>query len=117
MAKYSAPLRRLVFTGVFIAAAAAAPLVGLQLASDPGAALAQGCQEGEEPDQFTTTCVPFMVPTSPPLFQTTAANPDVPEIQGIPCIGHNSGACLGLAENEAAAGPPAQPRSTISASP
>lgn len=79
--------------------------------------MAQGCQGGEEPDQFTMTCVPFMVPTSPPLFQVTAANPDVPEIQGIPCIGHNAGACIGLAENEAAAGPAAQPRSTISASP
>ncbi|OBG86776.1 hypothetical protein A5698_27075 [Mycobacterium sp. E136] len=117
MAKYSAPLRRLVLTGVFVAAAAAAPLAGLHLASEPSAAVAQGCQGGEEPDQFTMTCVPFMVPTSPPLFQVTAANPDVPEIQGIPCIGHNAGACIGLAENEAAAGPAAQPRSTISASP
>lgn len=116
MANSSFPLRRLVLTGAFIAAAAAGPVIGLYQAQ-PDAPLAQGCQGGEEQDQFTMTCVPFMVPTSPPLFQTTAANPDVPEIQGIPCIGHNSGACMGLAEDEAAAGPPAQPRSTISASP
>ncbi|OBB73282.1 hypothetical protein A5790_04125 [Mycobacterium sp. 852002-51152_SCH6134967] len=117
MANYSVPLRRLVLTGAFIVAAAAGPMAALHVASEPSAALAQGCQGGEEQDQFTMTCVPFMVPNSPPLFQTTAANPDVPEIQGIPCIGHNAGACLGLAEDEAAAGPPAQPRSTISASP
>ncbi|KUI41354.1 hypothetical protein AU197_02145 [Mycobacterium sp. IS-1590] len=117
MAKYSVPLRRLVYTGAFMIAAAAAPVAAVHLASEPSPALAQGCQGGEEPDQFTVTCVPFMVPNSPPPFQVTAANPDVPEIQGIPCIGHNAGACLGLAENEVAAGPPAQPRSTISASP
>ncbi|KUH99774.1 hypothetical protein AU190_14565 [Mycolicibacterium acapulense] len=98
-------------------AAAAGPMAALHVMPEPSAALAQGCQGGEENDQFTMTCVPFMVPNSPPLFQTTAANPDVPEIQGIPCIGHNAGGCLGLAEDEAAAGPPAQPRSTISASP
>lgn len=117
MANFSAPVRRLVVAGVFVAAAAAAPLAGAHLVSDPSVAVAQGCQGGEEPDQFTMTCVPFVVPNSPPLFQVNAANPDVPEIQGIPCIGHNAGACMGLAENEAAAGPPAQPRSTISASP
>ncbi|MGE2721442.1 hypothetical protein [Mycolicibacterium celeriflavum] len=117
MAIDSAPLRRLVLTGAFLVAAAAGPMAAAHLVSEPGAAVAQGCQGGEEQDQFTMTCVPFMVPNSPPPFQVTAANPDVPEIQGIPCIGHNAGACLGLAEDEAAAGPPAQPRSTISASP
>ncbi|KUI05905.1 hypothetical protein [Mycobacterium sp. IS-3022] len=116
MANSSFPLRRLVLAGGFFVAIAAAPAVGLGLAG-PDAALAQGCQSGEEADQFTTTCVPYLVPTSPPLFQTTAANPDVPEIDGIPCIGHNSGACMGLAEDEAAMGPPAQPRSIISSSP
>lgn len=110
----SFPLRRLVLVGGFLVSLAAAPAVGLTGA--PGA-LAQGCQSGEETDQFTTTCVPYLVPSAPPLFQTTAANPDVPEINGIPCIGHNAGACMGLAEDEAAMGPPPQPRSIISSSP
>ncbi|WP_165827543.1 hypothetical protein [Mycolicibacterium sp. GF69] len=116
MANSSFPLRRLVVVGAFIAAAAG-PVIGLYSVPERGVALAQGCQGGEEQDQFTMTCVPFLVPTSPPLFQTTAANPDVPEIQGIPCIGHNAGGCIGLAEDEAAQGPPVQPRSIISASP
>ena len=117
MTNSSFSLRRRVLIGGFIVAAAAAPVVGISATPEPGSPVAQGCQSGEENDQFTTTCTPFLVPSSPPLFTTTAANPDVPEIQGIPCIGHNSGACLGLAENEAAAGPPAQPRSIISSSP
>ncbi|MEO3758277.1 hypothetical protein ABGB19_08340 [Mycobacterium sp. B14F4] len=117
MTNSSFSLRRLVLIGGFFVAAAAAPVAGIHATPAPGSPVAQGCQSGEEQDQFTTTCMPFLVPNSPPLFTTTAANPDVPEIDGIPCIGHNSGACLGLAENEAAAGPPAQPRSTISSSP
>lgn len=117
MTNSSFSLRRLVLTGGFIVAAAAAPVAGIYSAPQPESSVAQGCQSGEEQDTFTTTCTPYLVPSSPPLFTTTAANPDVPEIQGIPCIGHNSGACLGLAENEAAFGPPAQPRSTISSSP
>lgn len=108
-------LRRQFLIGAFIVAAAAAPGVAV-FTAEPGSTLAQ-CTSGEEMDTFTTTCVPFMVPKSPPLFTTTAANPDVPEIDGIPCIGHNSGACMGLAEEQASMGPPVQPRSTISSSP
>jgi hypothetical protein len=110
-------LPRLILIGGFIVAAAAAPTVGFYSTPGPVLSVAQGCQSGEEQDQYTLTCTPFLVPNSPPLFSTTAANPDVPEIAGIPCIGHNSGACLGLAEEEQAMGPPVQPRSIISSSP
>ncbi|HEX2285467.1 MAG TPA: intersectin-EH binding protein Ibp1 [Mycobacterium sp.] len=115
MATPSFTFRRLLLIGGFAVAAAAAPSVALISTPEPGASLAQ-CSSGEEHDTFTTTCVPFMVPTSPPLFTTTAANPDVPEIAGIPCIGHNSGACLGLAEDQALIPHPV-PESTISSSP
>jgi hypothetical protein len=116
MATSSFVIRRLILIGGFIVATAAVPTIAVSSTPEPAAPLAQ-CSSGEEQDTFTTTCVPYMVPTSPPLFTTTAANPDVPEIQGIPCIGHNSGACLGLAEDEAAMGPQPVPRSTISSSP
>jgi hypothetical protein len=75
------------------------------------------CTSGEEEDVYTTTCVPFMVPNSPGGFTTTAANPDIPEIDGVPCTGHDSGACLGLAEEQQDMGPQPVPRSTISSSP
>ncbi len=76
------------------------------------------CADGEEEDVFTATCTPFLVPNSPEGFTSTAANPDIPEIEGVPCTGgRSSGACIGLSENEADAGPQPVPRSTISASP
>jgi hypothetical protein len=103
--------------GAFIVAAATAPAIAAFSTPEPGNPQAQGCSTGEEEDQFTTTCVPFMVPNAGSPFTTTAANPDVPEIDGIPCIGHNSGQCYGLAENQAAMGPPVIPRSIISSSP
>ena len=112
--------RRLLLAGGFAIAIAIAPAAAIVAhpthATDftPLAA----CDAGEEEDVFTTTCAPFMVPNSPEGFTSTAANPDIPEIEGVPCTGgRSSGACIGLAENEADMGPQPIPRSTISASP
>ncbi|MGV0790284.1 intersectin-EH binding protein Ibp1 [Mycolicibacterium sp. XJ1819] len=116
MATCSFAIRRFLVVGGFAVAAMAVPAVSAYSTPAPQAPLAQ-CHQGEESDVFTTTCTPMLVPNSPPIFSATAANPDVPEIQGIPCIGHNAGACIGLAENAEAAGPAAIPRSTISSSP
>ena len=107
---------RLVLAGGFALAVAAAPAVALVAQPNHVVAVAS-CSSGEEQDVFTTTCTPMLVPNSPQGFTTTAANPDIPEIQGIPCTGHDSGACIGLAEDQAAAGPQPIPRSTISSSP
>jgi hypothetical protein len=115
MATSSFAIRRHLLIGAFIVAAAAAPAFAAISTPVPGVLQAQ-CKGGEEPDQFTTTCVPFMVPNAGSPFSTTAANPDVPEIDGIPCIGHNAGQCVGLAEDQALV-PNVTPRSTISASP
>ena len=38
-------------------------------------------------------------------------------IDGVPCTGHNSGQCIGLAEESEAMGPQPVPRSTVSSSP
>lgn len=111
----SSPSRRL-----FVAAALAVGALGVPavLASHVApAGLHTDCSGGEEMDVFTTTCTPFLVPNSPQGFDTTAANPDIPEIEGVPCTGRDSGACIGLSEDEAAAGPQPVPRSTISSSP
>jgi len=103
-------LRRTLLTSAFMGAAVIAPML-----VTPAPASAQ-CQSGEEHDVFTTTCVPFLTPRSP--ITTTGANPDVPEVDGIPCVGgRSSAACYGLLEDAQAAGPPAIPRTTISASP
>lgn len=108
--------RRYLLIGAVVVACAAAPAVAAYSIPEPGIAQAQ-CTSGEESDQFTTTCVPYLVPNSGPSgFTTTAANPDIPEIDGIPCTGRDSGACIGLSEDQSLL-PNVTPRSTISSSP
>ena len=119
MTTYPITARRLILAGGFALVIAITPAVAIvahsthATDSKPLAA----CDTGEEEDVFTTTCTPFLVPNSPQGFTTTAANPDIPEINGIPCTGRDSGACIGLSEDDAAAGPQPVPRSTISSSP
>lgn len=115
MATSSFAIRRHLLIGAFVVAAAAAPAVAAFSVPEPGTAKAQ-CTGGEEADQFTATCVPFMVPNSGSPYTATAANPAVPMIDGIPCIGHNTGQCYGLAEDQALI-PNVTPRSTFSSSP
>lgn len=115
MATFHLPARRLILAGGFAVAVAAAPAIAIFAAptSEP-ASLAQ-CPAGEEVDTYTTICTPFMVPNAGAPFQS--ANPDIPSVMGIPCTGHNSGQCIGLAEEAQAEGPQPIPQSTISSSP
>jgi hypothetical protein len=120
MTTFPLSTRRLMLAGGFALAVAIAPAAAIvaypthATDSKPMAA----CATGEEEDVFTTSCTPFLVPNSPEGFSTNAANPDIPEVDGVPCTGgRSSGACIGLAEDEAAAGPQPVPRSTISSSP
>ncbi len=108
-------VRRLLIAGGFVLAIAAAPVVSAFAAPSAvsGSPLAD-CASGEDADQYTGECVPFAVPNSPAPFTTTAANPDVPEIDGVPCTGSDSGACIGLAEN---APQYVAPESTVGSSP
>lgn len=109
--------RRLLLAGGFALAIAITPAVAIVAHPTDSRPLAQ-CSDGEEEDVFTASCTPILVPNSPEGFTSTAANPDIPEIEGVPCTGgRSSGACIGLAENEADAGPQPVPRSTIEASP
>jgi hypothetical protein len=112
----SFPARRALAISVLAVAVSIAPAAYLIAQPATPAALA-ACNSGEEEDQFTTTCTPFLVPNSPQGFTTTAANPDIPEIDGVPCTGRDSGSCIGLAEEQEAEGPQPVPRSTISSSP
>jgi hypothetical protein len=110
---------RVMLVGGFALAVAAAPVTAVLSAPVSVAA----CASGEEEDTFTTVCTPFMVPRSGQIFTTIPGNPDLPAVElpggggAIPCTGHNSGECIGLAEEDQAMGPPPIPRSTISASP
>ena len=112
MATLKFPGQRLILAGGFAVAIAAAPAIAVFAAATPDVApMAQSCAGGEEPDQFTGVCVPHTVPNSGSVFTTLPGNPDVPTIGGIPCIGHNSGSCIGLAEEQQAmtVTPPPEP--------
>ncbi len=117
MANSSIPSHRLVLAVALALAALAAPVAVMATPMSADSSPLAACTTGEEEDVYTTSCVPFLVPNSPDGFSTNAANPDIPEIQGVPCTGHDSGACIGLSEEQQDMGPQPIPRSTISSSP
>jgi hypothetical protein len=108
--------KRLILAGGFAVAVAAAPAIAVFAVPSDSVPLAQ-CPSGEEEDQFTGVCIPHTVPNSGSTFSSIPGNPDLPAVDGIPCTGHNSGQCIGLAEESQAMGPQPVPHSTISSSP
>jgi hypothetical protein len=119
MATFQLSARRLILAGGFAVAVAAAPAIAaFAVPATDIAPIAQGCPGGEEADQFTGVCVPHTVPNSGPSpFSTSAGNPDIPMINGIPCTGHNSGECIGLAEEQQASTFTPPPAPIVSSSP
>ncbi len=120
MANFPIPGRRFSMAAVLALAVVGAPAIAVMAVPDSAVSTPlAACTGGEEEDVYTTTCVPFMVPNSPDDsgFTTTPANPDIPEIDGIPCTGRDSGACIGLSEEQQDMGPQPVPRSTIESSP
>ncbi len=119
--KFSA--RRLIIAGAFAAAAAAAPAIAVVAMPTPAATPLAQCPGGEEPDLYTSICVPHLVPNAGEPYQAIGGNQDLAAVSipggggAIPCTGHNSGQCIGLAEESASEGPAAVPRSTVDSSP
>jgi hypothetical protein len=107
MATFQFPVRRLILAGGFAVVAAAAPAMAvIAVPASPASPLALTCPTGEEEDLYTGVCVPHTVPNSGSVpnaggtFQSIPGNPDVPEVDGIPCTGANTGQCIGLAEEQ-----------------
>jgi hypothetical protein len=90
--------RRLITVWAF-AVAIAAP-IGVVVAvtpAEPAANVAQ-CSGGEEPDGFTTTCVPFMTPKTPGTTATaTGAGACPPGVSGTECAPQSDDATNPLA--------------------
>ena len=89
MATLHLPTRRFILAGGFAVAIAAAPtfaVFAVPTTSTP-APVAQ-CPMGEVQDPATGVCMP------------APAQGSVPEIQGIPCTGSNTGECIGLGEEQ-----------------
>lgn len=99
--------------GIACAAAAIAAAPVISALSVPTSTLA-ACPNGETEDTYTNVCVPDLVPNSPSF----ASQPDqLPQIDGIPCTGANTGQCIGLGEEQQSQGPAAVPRSSVGSSP
>ncbi|GLP73655.1 hypothetical protein TUM20983_07650 [Mycobacterium antarcticum] len=114
MPHFEFPARRLLLTGGFALAVAVTPAVAAFTLPSVASGSLAACATGEDNDQFTGECVPFVVPNSPSPFTTPLGNPDIPEIDGVPCTGRDSGACIGLAEDAPQYVPPT---SSIGSSP
>jgi hypothetical protein len=116
--KFSA--RRLIIAGGFAVAVAAAPAIAFVATPAPSAG-SLACAGGEEPDLYTSLCVPHLVPNAGQPYSAIGGNPDLPAVNlpggggSIPCTGHNSGQCIGLSEEQQA--PVVTPESTIGSSP
>ena len=115
MAALKLPARRLILAGGFAVAVAVAPGVAVVAVPTNSAPTIAACPGGESEDTFTGECVPDLVPNSPEAGQTSPGG--LPEINGIPCTGGNSGQCIGLSEEQQAEGPMAVPHSSVSSSP
>ncbi|RDH79003.1 intersectin-EH binding protein Ibp1 [Mycolicibacterium moriokaense] len=121
MATMKFPARRLIIAGGFAVAVAAAPAIAFVATPTPMATPLAECAGGEEPDLYTSICVPHLVPNAGEPYQVLGGNPDLPAVSlpggggAIPCTGHNSGQCIGLAEEQQV--PVVQPESTVGSSP
>jgi len=112
---------RLIIAGGFAVAVAAAPAIAFVAAPTPAATPLAQCPGGEEHDLYTSLCVPHLVPNAGSRYSTIGGNPDLPAVNlpggggSIPCTGHNSGQCIGLAEEQQV--PMVTPQSTFGSSP
>jgi hypothetical protein len=101
MATTQNPVRRLILAGGFAVAIAAAPAVAVfAVPTTSTPAPVAECAMGDVQDPATGVCMP------------APAQGSLPEIQGIPCTGANTGECIGLGEEQQpppVPGPPTGP--------
>lgn len=118
MADLKSSARRLAIAGGFALAVAAAPAVAAFTLPSTGTAPAvAACAPGEVVNPETGACAPAPMNTNPgeTSFSTPGDPNSLPEVQGIPCTGANTGQCIGLQEEQQL--PVVEPHSSISSSP
>ncbi|TGD84091.1 intersectin-EH binding protein Ibp1 [Mycolicibacterium sp. CH28] len=116
MAKLKNSAQRMALAGSFALAVAAAPLMAALAVPAAGPAVAE-CPAGQTANPATGACeaLPEGTPPGEVSFSTPGDANSLPEVQGIPCTGANTGQCIGLQEEQQA--PVVEPHSTISSSP
>ena len=97
------------------AAALAAMAVSVVVSSPASPSTGEKCSTFEVFDARTGICTPGLPPGI--VEETTAAGGGLPEVDGIPCTGHNSYECIGLAEQGLGTGPTPSASSTLSENP
>ena len=117
--------RRVLLAGGLSIAIAAAPAAAFVISASAPAVSAVACPAGEMEDIYVGECVPEMAPNTPGGTDPSPTGADItdstpgdsvsiPEVQGIPCTGANTGQCIGLQEGQT---PAVEPHSSISSSP
>ena len=118
MATLKNSARRLAIAGGFALAVAAAPAMAAFTfpSTGPAPAVAE-CAPGEVVNPASGECAPGPVDTRPgDISNSTPGDANsLPEVQGIPCTGANTGQCIGLQEEQPL--PNVEPHSSISSSP
>lgn len=125
-----ATIQRLFLAGSFALAMTAAP-IAITIASTaqgPAAPAVASCPNGLELDVSSGECLPGTAASSLPgqpaapsdttgaITQSTPGDINsLPEVQGIPCTGANTGECIGLGELQQP--PVVEPHSTLTSSP
>jgi len=105
------PAQRVILAGAFALAVAAAPVVAYVSvpSANPSAPTVTACPANQVVSYDTGACIP----ASDAVGSSTPGDPNsVPEIQGIPCTGQNTGECIGLGEVQNRASSVA-PKSTV----
>ena len=114
MVTFTTAAHRVLLAGGFAVAASAAPMVAA-LASSPAPAAQASCPSTEIMDPTSGACKPVTdqpAPTMNPIEpgaqslqpgEITSGLPGnvgtLPEVNGIPCNGHNTGLCIGLEQD------------------
>ena len=118
MGTISNPARRLALAGGFAFAIAAAPMMAALAVPSAGPAPAVAtCAQGETLNTETGECAPGVAPAQGgDISSSTPGDQNsVPEVNGIPCTGADTGKCIGLQEDQQA--PAVEPSSKVSSSP
>jgi hypothetical protein len=118
MATLKNSARRLAIAGGFALAVAAAPAVAAFTIPSTGPAPAvAACAPGEVVNPANGQCAPPPAETKPGEISNSLPGDSnsLPEVQGIPCTGANTGQCIGLQEEQPL--PNVEPHSSISSSP
>jgi hypothetical protein len=87
---------RSIIAGAFALAVAAVPAVAAVVVPASPAAVAE-CPPGYVADPLSGACSGGEAPAAPAAIP---GNPALPQVDGVPCTGANTGECIGLEESQ-----------------